>query len=81
MREDLLTWVRDYCNNQDLEDEGAIGLFLDRIIAWLDVHVSGVRSEKLGDYMITFGAGARVENILPGDLLMFLRPYKRMKML
>jgi hypothetical protein len=81
MRENLLTWVRDYCNDQTLEDEGAIAIFLDRAIDWLNAHVSGVSSEKLGDYAIAFGAAGNLATALPQSLIMFLRPYKKMKML
>jgi len=81
MRENLLIWVKDYCNDQSLEDEGAISLFLDRAEAWLNAHVSGVVSEQLGDYSISFGRGESIESALPLSLIMFLRPYKKMKML
>ena len=81
MRENLLIWVKDYCNDQSLEDEGAISLFLDRAEAWLNAHVAGVVSEKLGDYSVAMAGGGRFENVLPVSLIMFLRPYKKMKML
>lgn len=81
MRANLLIWVRDYCNDQTLEDDGAIAIFLDRAVAWLAAHATGVVSESLGDYSVSFGAGRSLENTLPLDLIMFLRPYKKMKML
>ncbi len=81
MRENLLEWVRDYCNDATLEDEGAISIFLDRAIDWLNAHVSGVNSERLGDYAVSFGIGSSLETALPQSLIMFLRPYKKMKML
>jgi hypothetical protein len=81
MRENLLAWVRDYCNDPSLNDEGAIAIFLDRAEAWLNAHVSGVQSESLGDYSVAFAVRADVESFLPQSLIMFLRPYKKMKML
>jgi len=81
MRDNLLIWVRDYCNDQTLEDEGAISLFLDRAIAWLNAHVAGISSESLGDYSVSFQGRAGIESLLPSSLIIFLRPYKKMKML
>ncbi len=81
MRENLLEWVRDYCNDPNLNDEGAIAIFLDRAEAWLNAHVAGVASESLGDYSVAFSRGTSLETALPTSLIIFLRPYKKMKML
>lgn len=81
MRQNLLIWVRDYCNDQSLNDEGAIAIFLDRAENWLNAHVSGVVSESLGDYSLHFEGGVGFEHVLPNALIMLLRPYKRIKML
>ncbi len=82
MRENLLEWVRDYCNDATLEDEGAISIFLDRAIDWLNAHVAGIMEESLGDYRVSFqGRGGGLDSMLPLSLIMFLRPYKKMKIL
>ena len=81
MREDLLIWVRDYCKDQTLQDEGAISVFLDRAVAWLNAHVAGVASESLGDYSVTFSMSGQLEQNLPISLVALLRPYKKVKLL
>ena len=72
LREWLLLWVKDYCNNTWDTDPPGVILFLNQAVDYIK-NQKGITSETIGDYSVTF-----VEAV-PKSLLMLLRPYRKVK--
>ena len=72
-RANLLEWAKKYCNNPSLTDSGDFAMVLDKMEKVLES--SGVASESLGDYSVTFDKNSAL------GMKQLLSPYKRLKML
>lgn len=77
MRDQLKEWVKDYCNNQFLDEDGnedipaGVDLFLDRAVKHMEKD-AGLKSESLGDHSISFDPAD-----LPDHLVDKLTPYRK----
>ncbi|SNR95525.1 hypothetical protein SAMN05446037_100269 [Anaerovirgula multivorans] len=79
IKDALTDWVKDYCNNDFIEDEvevlpGGVLLFLNQAVEFTKKQ-TGITSESLGDYSVSF------ETDFPASMLKLLSPYKRVKFL
>ncbi len=76
----LKGWVKDYCNNQFLDEDGhedlpgGVVLFLEQGVTFMQ-NQTGVQSESLGDHSITWTTD------FPGSLMKQLTPYRRVRTL
>lgn len=77
--EQIKDWVKDYCNNDFLDEDGnedlpaGVDLFLDRAVKHFSKE-AGLKSETLGDHSVSFDPAE-----LPDKLLDMLTPYRRVR--
>lgn len=73
-REAYLDWLREYCNNDTLEDEGMIAILITKLMEAKELK-GGVSSESLGDYSVSY---FQDEDISP-SMKRVLSTYRRIK--
>lgn len=71
-REKLLEWAKMYCNNPNLEDQGAFSLVLDQLEKF-EKRDLNVKSESLSRYSATY-----IDSI-PQATLEFLATFKKVR--
>lgn len=76
LKAELLVWVKDYCNNDFLDDDdiekipGGVNVFLTQAVKYIEKQ-EGKTSESLGDYSVAWSTD------YPESMLRLLRPYRR----
>lgn len=77
IKDALLKWVKDYCNNNFLVDgvetiPGGVEIFLNQGVDFIKKQ-NGIQGESLGDYSVTLTTD------FPLSMLKLLRPYRKVK--
>lgn len=73
LREYLLHWCMDYCNNAFVNGvPSGVELFLDQAIGFIKIQL-GKTSESLGDYSVSVDTTK-----FPRSMLDLLSPYKKL---
>lgn len=76
--EELLEWVKDYCNNQFLNSDGVevipsgVKMFIPKAYEYLQ-NKAGVASRSMGSVSYSY------EMDFPPGLLRLIRPYRKVK--
>ncbi len=79
-----LEWIKDYCQNDFLNDEGIeviplmIDLVIDEMIEYKESGISNKKSESLGDYSVTFNHSESTSSSnepFPQWIMAKLKPY------
>jgi len=76
---ELEQYAREYTNDEDLMFTSAtVKLFIAKACEYLGRGVAtGVQSETLGDYSVTYALGQVAVGAFPGEVLAYLNTYRR----
>lgn len=70
---ELESFAREFCNNEDLIFTTGVKFFVAKACQYAE-RQSGIASEQLGDYSVTYAVSP---GAFPPELLAYLYPYRR----